>query len=136
MRSPATLILILIGLVLAAVGFELGSSWPSQLGLILGLVATGVSAVAAIMQYRESRPFVYKFSESDWEERPSQTVSGPEFVLEVPESDHTKGKHTVTNVFLATESGFAEVGCGQDVTSSGNVLITATSPFTGKVIIK
>ena len=136
MRSLATLILILIGLVLAAIGFELGGAWPYHMGLLLGLGGTSISAVAAIRQYRETHPFVYVFSESDWEERPSRTVSGPEFVLEVPESEHAKGRHTVTNVFQATETGFAEVGCGQDVTSSGSILISASIRFSGKVIIK
>jgi hypothetical protein len=136
MRSLATLVLILTGLILAAVGFELGSPWPYQMGLILGLGATGVSAVAAIRQYRESLPFVYEFSESNWKERPSQTVSGPQFVLEVPESEHAKGKHTVTDVFKDTEFGFDEVMCGQGVTSSGSVFITASSRFSGKVIVK
>jgi hypothetical protein len=135
-RNLATLTLILIGLVLAVVGFEFGSSWPYQMGLILGLGATGVSAVAAFRQYRESLPFVYEFSEADWQERPSQTISGSEFFLEVPESEHAKGKNTVTHVFGVTESGFGVVTCGQDVTKAGNVLIIASKRFSGKVIIK
>jgi hypothetical protein len=154
-KSLSTLILNLFGLLLAAVGFELGSVWPCHLGLLLGIVGIGISAFAAIRQYRESRPFVYEFSESSWEPSPSWKPPPPgapslnwdpkpswdlswseEFVLNVPEKKHARGRNTVTNVYRSTQAGFEEVKCGQSVTSSGNILITAAFRFTGKLVIK
>ncbi len=141
MRGAVTLILILAGLVLAVVGFELGGDWPYQAGRILGVGGTGVSAVAAIRQYRESRPFVYKFSESDWEalppKPPPEDLQGPEFRLEVPQSKHKKGTNPVTEVFMTTENGFEPVGCGEEVTSAGDVLVFVTHQgISGKLVIR
>jgi hypothetical protein len=56
--------------------------------------------------------------------------------LEIPESKHTRSKNTVTTAYMATDSGFAEVECGQSVTPSGTVVVDATRRFSEKVVIK
>jgi hypothetical protein len=118
--GKVTLVFIIAGLVLAAVGFELGTAWPYHLGQLLGWIGIVISAVAAIRQYFEQRPFTYYFSEQSW--KPS---GDDQMVLEIPKSKHRKGRTpSGTTVYLPTDSGgYEEIECGVDVTSSGTVRI-------------
>jgi hypothetical protein len=135
MRPLATLVFALAGLGLAAVGFELGTSWPYHAGQLLGWTGFVISVLAAIRQYREQLPFTYDFSETAWK------PSGDEFVLGIPDSEHKKGRTPAgIIVYWPTDSGVhQEVMCGRDVTSSGPVVITVSKtsgPFSGRVVIK
>jgi hypothetical protein len=130
--SFVTLVFILAGLVLAAVGFEIGATWPWHAGQLLGWLGIGISAVAAIRQYFDQQPFVYDFSETSWK------PLGDEFVLEIPKSEHNKGRTPAgTTAYVPTNSGGYEViKYGVDVTSSGTVRITGGKPLPGRVVIK
>jgi hypothetical protein len=103
LRSFVTLAFIIAGLVLAAVGFEIGVAWPVHAGQLLGWLGIGISAVAAIRQYREQRSFEYDFSESTWKPTGNEY---DEYVLEIPRSEHHKGRTPAsTTVYMPTDSG-------------------------------
>ena len=124
---------IVAGLILAAVGFEIGDAWPYHAGSLLGWMGIVVSAVAAIRQYREQRPFEYDFYEQSWK------ALDDEFVLEIPKSLHGKGKTPAEpTVLMAREAGeYEPVYCGVSVTASGTVRIFISSkPFHGRLVIK
>jgi hypothetical protein len=133
LRIFVTLAFIIAGLVLAAVGFEIGGAWPYHAGQLLGWLGIGISAVAAIRQAREQRSFEYDFSESDW-----KPLEGNQFVLEIPKSEHKKGRTPAsTTVYQPTDSGgYQKVTGGVYATPSGTVCITVTKPFSGRVVIK
>jgi hypothetical protein len=129
----ATLILILAGLIIAALGFEIGTAWPWHAGQLLGWTGIVISALAAIRQYFEQRSFTYDFSEQSWK------PSGDELVLEIPKTEHRKGRTPADpTVYQANDSGgYVPVECGVDVTSSGSVRIWIRGkPFSGRVVIK
>jgi hypothetical protein len=134
MGPLVTLAFVLAGLCVAAVGFELGGAWPYHAGQLLGWTGIVISAVAAIRQYREQRPFVYDFSEQEWK------PAGDEMVLEIPKNQHRKGRTPGgITVYLPTDSGgYEEIMCGLDVTSSGTVRIWigGNKPLSGRVVIK
>jgi hypothetical protein len=133
MGPLATLIFALAGLGLAAVGFELGAAWPCHAGQLLGWMGIGISAVAVIRQYRETRSFTYDFAESHW----TPTADG--VVLEIPRSEHKKGRTPAsTTVYWLTDSGaYEEATHGVGVTPTGTALrITGTKPASGRVVMK
>ncbi len=125
--------LIISGAVLAVVGFEFGDKWPYHLGLIVGVGGTNLTIFAAIRQFREARPFTCYVSESSWKPLADQ------FVLEIPESEHRKGRTPAdpTVYFPTASGGYEVVECGVEVTASGTVRITiGGKPFSGRVVIK
>ena len=129
MGPLVTLGFVLIGLIIAAVGFEIGTAWPWHAGQLLGWTGIVISALAAIRQYFEQRSFTYDFSEQSWK----PFADG--YVLEIPKSEHRKGKTPAsTTVYYPTDSGgYKPVGCGEDITSSGTVRITiAANLFLGR----
>jgi hypothetical protein len=132
-----TLILAIAGLILVALGFALGDPWPDGVKQLLGWPGIGwvgiiISVVAIFRQYRETRSYTYDFSEATWKR------SGDEHVLEIPRSEHNKGKTPAsTTVYLPTDSGgYEEIECGVDVTPSGTVRVWVTRTFSGRVVIK
>lgn len=130
MRRMLTLSLVWLGLVLAAVGFELGSAWPYHSGAVLGWAGIVLSAVAAYLQYRDATPFEYPFTEASWE------PLGPEEVcLEIAPSEHGKGRGASVRVYN---------GAGEEVhpditvdPAAGWVLIAARehARLSGRVVI-
>ena len=125
-----SLALTIAGLILAVVGFELGGSWPHDLGTILGWAGTLASSVGALLQYRDSRPFTHAFSELDWQ------GSGREFTLYYPAWRHGKADGASVIVFRNSGASFEEVIVDVASTSSGGIVIEAVAPFAGKVTIK
>jgi hypothetical protein len=132
MAPLVTLAFVLAGLCLAALGFELGGAWPYYAGQLLGWTGIVISAVAAIRQYREQRPFIHDFSEQEWNPSPDG------FVLEIPKSEHDKGNTpAVIATYYPTDSGgHGRIEYGEEVTSSGTVRITGGKPRSGRVVIK
>jgi hypothetical protein len=65
-RRFYTLVLGVLGIALAVVGFEFGDPWPYHSGQILGCVGAIGSLWATVLQYREAAPFEYPFTESSW----------------------------------------------------------------------
>ncbi len=138
MGSRVTLIFTIAGVILATLGFALGDPWPDCVKQLLGWSEIGwvgicITVVSSIRQYRETRSFTYDFSESTW-----KPASGDQYVLEIPRSEHNKGKTPAsTTVYMPTDSGgYEEIMCGVDVTLSGTVRIWTTQAFSGRVVIK
>ena len=139
MRRKLTLALVLLGLVLATVGFEFGSPWPYCLGPLLGWTAIVGSAVVAYLQYRETRPFVHPFTEASWKCRVVYPEEGAEGVsigssLEIPASQHGKGRGASVEIYQA-EGVKVETDVAVDP-ESGTVYLGATTTFSGMAIIK
>ena len=138
MGDLVTLAFAIAGLILATLGFALGDPWPDCVKQLLGWSGIGwvgiiISVVAIIRQYRETRSFTYDFSESTWK------PSGDEYVLEIPRSEHNKGRTPAsTTVYMPTDSGgYEEVMCGVDVTPSGTVRVwIGPKTISGRVVIK
>lgn len=124
------LLLTLSGILLAAVGFEFGSSLPSGLGVILGWVGTVVSMFGAVLQFQASKPYVLRFSESEWRRERDG------FVIHIPSIRHARGNSTSVVVFMADTSGYQEVVCGVSNTDAGGVVIHSSTPFAGKVVVR
>jgi hypothetical protein len=129
------LVLGVLGIALAVVGFEFGDSWPYHLGQVLGCVGAIGSLWAAVLQYREAAPFEYPISESSWKPH------GPdELRLEIARSEHGKGRSPSVVVYGRDEAtgGYQEVFCGIEVEPSGTVriLITNHSRLSGKAVIR
>ena len=125
-----SLAITVLGILLAAIGFEFGDSWPYQSGALLGCAATAMSIFGAYLQYRESRPLEYLFSERSWQS------TGDECVLHIPAWRHRKGTATTVTVLRRNESGYEEVTCGVKATPAGGVVVEACVPFTGKVVVR
>jgi hypothetical protein len=133
-----TLIFAIAGLILVTLGFALDDPLPDCMKQLLGWSGLGwtgivISVVAIIRQYHETRSYTYDFSEAAWK------PSGDEYVLEIPRSEHKKGRTPAsTTVYVATDSGeYEPVFCGETVTASGTVrIMISTQPFSGRVVIK
>jgi hypothetical protein len=134
-RRFYTLVLGVLGIALAVVGFEFGDPWPYHSGQILGCVGAIGSLWATVLQYREAAPFEYPFTESSWKPH------GPDEVcLEIARSEHGKGRSPSVVVYGKDEAtgGYQEVFCGIEVEHSGTVYIVAAKPvrLSGKVVIR
>ena len=139
MRRKLTLALVLLGLVLAAVGFELGGAWPYCLGARLGWAGVVLSAVGAYLQYRETGSFVHQFTEASWEPRIGYPEDGAEgipmgFSLKIPASHHGKGRGASVEVYQA--EGLKVETDVEVNTESGVMYLGAMAPFVGRVVIK
>jgi len=134
MRRALPLIVGVLGVVLAAGGFEFGDSWPYHLGQITGWLGTAGTLWALWLQHREVRPFEYHFTESSWKPHGSD-----EFRLEIARSKHGKGRSPSVVVYGRDEAtgGYQEVFCGIEVEPSGTVriLVTNHSRLSGKAVI-
>jgi len=131
------LVLSVLGIALAVVGFEFGDHWPYHSGQILGCLGAVGSLWAAVLQYRDAAPFEYHFTEATWK------PYGPadEFCLEIGRSEHGKGrspeatlyqKNAATGVYSLVEPDFA-------IEPSGKVYIVVggkRSRISGKVVIR
>jgi hypothetical protein len=124
------LAITITGILLAAIGFELGGSWPYKSGTLLGCVATILSIIGAWLQYQESKPYEHHFSENSWE----PIEDG--YAIHISVRRHRKGRATTTTVFQKTGTGYEEVICGIKSTSAGGVVVEATKPFTGKLVVR
>jgi hypothetical protein len=136
--SRVTLIFTIAGVILATLGFALGDPWPDCVKQLLGWSGIGwvgicITVVSSIRQYRETRSFTCDFSESTW-----KPASGDQYILEIPRSEHNKGKTPAsTTVYMPTDSGgYEKVDGDVDVTESGTVRVWVTKPFSGRVVIK
>lgn len=124
-----------LGILLAAIGFEFGDHWPYHAGLILGCVGTGGSLGALILQYREGSPFEYPFTESSWK------PCGPEEVcLEIARSEHGKGLRPSVTVYRVDETtgSYEEVIPDVRIEPSGKVYLVAAKHvrLSGKAVIR
>ncbi len=135
MKRVYALVLGVLGVLLAAVGFEIGDAWPYHLGQILGGVGTVGSLWALVLQYREGSPFEYPFTEASWKLR------GPDQIcVQIAGSEHGKGRNPSATIYEKDESTgrYEEVGCGVEVEPSGTVSILAArrARFAGKAVIR
>jgi hypothetical protein len=134
-RRVYTLVLGVLGIALAVVGFEFGDPWPYHLGQILGCGGTIGSLWALVLQYREAAPFEYPFTESSWE-----PYSPEEVCLEIARSEHGKGRSPSVTVYGEDDAtgGYEEVIPDVRIEPSGTVYIVAAkhTRLSGKAVIK
>ena len=125
-----SLAVTILGILLAAIGFELGDSWPYHAGTMLGYVGTAMSMLGAFMQYQESKPHEHPFSESSWQ------PTGDGFAVHIPSLHHRCRAAATVTVLQRSGTGYEEVMCGVKSTASGGVVVEANVPFSGKVVVR
>lgn len=120
------LLIVLVGLVVAAVGGLL----PSVPTVIVGTV---LSAFGAVWQYRDSRPFVLAFSTDSW------VPDGPEgygHTILVPARQHHHGKNVTVTVYAKTGPSYEVVLGDVQADCDGQLTLhIAAPPFVGKLVV-
>jgi hypothetical protein len=95
----------------------------------LAVLATVITLVGAYYQYRDAKPFEYIFSSANWQK------DGAELNLVIPKKLHNKTNPTAT-VFKGLSPNFDEVDVDIKIKLGSTVVIGASLPFEGKVVIK
>ncbi len=94
------------------------------------VISAGVLALAgAYAQYRETLPFEWCFPSDAWK------GAGSDFHLVVPRHRHGKRGPTAT-VFLGEPPKFEQIMCDVSTTCEGEVILGASKPFSGKLVVK
>lgn len=116
-------------LLITVVGILLGLA--ASLGNIvwLSVLAAVVALMGAYAQYRDTMPYEFIFSGSSWQR------AGSGFKLVIPKEQHKKSNPTAT-VFKGENQTYEEVDCDISADTTGAIVLRATIPFEGKVLIK
>ena len=101
-------------------------------GRLLGWLGVVITAVAAFLQYRASKPFELTFVATSWQTMPE----AKEYFLIIPADRHRKGTAATAIVFESNPSGYAEVVCDVHTLEGGAVKVNCSTPFSGKVVVK
>jgi hypothetical protein len=118
------------GIILAALGFSYGLSFPYYIGHAIGWAGVVISIGAAYLQYRDTLPHEYFFSENEWQ----STQDG--FSLSIPLKTHKKNAGASVVILGKNPDGYEQVICDNHVLNDGSVLVHAFVRFDGKVIVK
>ncbi len=95
----------------------------------LAVLAVLCAIAAAYWQYKDGQPFEFQFDENAWQR------NGSMFELSVPKRRHGKTRPTIT-IFEATPEAFQEVSCDTTTDESGHIVVSASKPFSGSLIVK
>lgn len=90
-----------------------------------------ITAVSLVYQFVVGRPFAMDFSAADW--KPNQDGSG--YVLHIKRSQHKKGQSPIATTY-ARSSGRREEVIADVHVENGDVLVGASQPFEGSVVVK
>jgi hypothetical protein len=122
--------LTIAGALLAAVGFEFGDGWPHYTGTATGVFGTLLTVAGAWRQHRIPVRHEHVFEATQW-------LRGAldEYELHVPASKHRRGPGSSVAVYRADGNGYEEVVCDVRHTKAGGVVISASAPFAGKLVV-
>lgn len=124
------LIYISIGLVVVGTVLSLISMDYTKSMSFIGVVALFLAAITSIISFYLPTKYVYYFKSSTWK---SKSSGG--YFLSVLENQHSMGNTSKVNVYMKNESGYEIVGVLIETSHNGNVMISANSTFTGKIVI-
>jgi hypothetical protein len=94
----------------------------------LAAIAAAISLIGVYMQYKDALAFERTFSEQEW------LGADRDFKISFHHKNHKKTTPT-SKVFMGTNP-CEEVNCDISVGSDNSVIIGATKPFAGKIVIK
>ncbi len=116
------LFVTVIGIVLSFAASVANVYWLAAVAMVIALAG-------AYAQYRDTAPFELIFEPADW-----QKVAA-DFRLVVPSLRHKKASPTAT-VYLGQPPTFEEAMCDVSTDAGGSIVLGASQPFNGKVVIK
>jgi len=124
-RSKTIFALTVLGVVLSAIGFDLGHVWR-----VLGAIGILLSIAAAWWQYKEPRRFELNVSEETW-----RYVSNRLYELKIDAATHQRGFSASVEVYQSNGDTFEKVECDASLTESGSVVIHSSHAISGKIVI-
>jgi hypothetical protein len=120
----------LISLITTLIGIWLGVAAGLN-GLIpLSILAAIAATCSAVWGFQDAQPYTITFSMNDWK------VSSSGFEIKISSSRHKRGKTSSVTVQTYESSGYHDCFCDVRTEINGNIILGASGPFSGRVIIR
>lgn len=129
-RKRIIQIAVLVFLSLAIIFFLPIVKWK-EMKSIMALVSLVFATLASIVSIFIPNTYTYNFNISDWKK-----VEDNHYYLEIKSIKHGVGKTPQIQTFLRNDDGYELVGVHEQSDGLGNVTVTSSSTFNGKIILK
>lgn len=117
-------------LFLAIASIIIGFISSASGNFVVSGIATAIAIAGTFLQYYLSKPFVLNFRESDW------TPVNEEFFISIP-AHHHKRRHEIVSTVYLVDAGLSQVvSCDEIEKQDGSFVISASKPFTGRLVLK